>query len=179
MQESRDITHHRNAWKRLQWHWLEWRTGRTIISGGGPFLLVILVPWTKISMVKSVLPDCFHPDQTSSDRTLWHGICWHTVVSSSERHWGTSPERHEAEALRHLQASTILGQHTSRGLYCTLRNRPHHFPMCSQCDAAAIDHSAFHGYWQSILQWMATSQASSHLLLLELGQVHLPWNLFV
>ena len=37
-------------------------------GSGRPFLLVILVPRTKISMVKSVRLDRFHPDQNSSDR---------------------------------------------------------------------------------------------------------------
>ena len=72
MQESRDITHHRNAWKRLQRHWLEWRTDRTIISGGGPFLLVILVPRTKISMVKIGPPGPFSP----GPKFQWQFTIW-------------------------------------------------------------------------------------------------------
>ena len=48
------------------------RHGRAIFSGGGPFLVVILVRRTKISTVKSVRPDQFYPDQNSSDRTFLH-----------------------------------------------------------------------------------------------------------
>ena len=104
MQESRDITHHRNAWKRLQWHWLEWQTGRTIISGGGPCLLVILVPWTKISMIKDKIgpPRPFSPgpkfqwqdpvtrDMLTYCRLIIREALRHiTREALRQRHWGT------------------------------------------------------------------------------------------
>ena len=43
------------------------RHGQTIFSRGGPILPVILVRRTKISTVKLVRPDRFHPDQNSRD----------------------------------------------------------------------------------------------------------------